>query len=816
MTKKLTLRVLGDTKDARKELAALEGGVGRFAGALGGVGGKKNVWGGMAIAMSGSGLLEQFGLIQQGFDAVSQSYDQLDRRAKHKINIGATMTGVGVGTSLAAGALDQLASPLEAAHAQLSQSIANVGENADSLKGPIAATEKHMQSLGFTFTDTEGALSKLTPALGSGEVAIKNMGLVSDIAARNHESLSAASDQVIKAFARSPQVLKTYGINLTDITGKGKAAVAAQKAHAKAQDELVKAQQRLSQLEARLGASGTAQDSKAASKRQANAAAVVSAQDQVAAAGQHLQEVEAKLRSGAVAPATAQAELLAAQNRLAAAQARLNAATARSVSVTGLSVSQQQELANAQQAVNEAQAKVASTGITATKTQGDLNKSQLTGQQVLDLLHKRTNGLAEAQSKTFGGDLRKWKADVIDFGATFGEHYAKPLTAIGPVLTLSGSLINSGFFGKIGRGAVSAAKGIGSLTSKAGQLLGLVSKTPSIAPEKKAGEKAAGETTAGGSGGGLGTAAEKLSAAAQQLSEAAMKLSGAATQESGAATALDGSATGLDGSSTAIEGSATGLDGAGTALEASATASDASAVALDGSATALDGSATALEAGGAMGGGGAGGGSRLAQGTLVLTAGITAYQGTNMLLHHTPLGSAVKSASTSVANFLGVGPQQTYDQNIGKGLVAGNNGEVSMLEQWAAAPASARFGQGKDISPSDAKKMLHNMGIKGYGAGGLVSARSGGTLALLAEAGQDEIVGTPHTIVQALEAALHLGGPGGRRGPDVAHYHDPEIHIAQMTVQANNPDDFMRSMRATIRRANFAGHGPAGIGLGSD
>jgi hypothetical protein len=645
MASGLRLRIVADDSAVLKSIAGIStklGGVTRGVAGMGSAG--KAGFGGLAAAMSASGLPDQFSSLTNLLGGASQGFDAL---GKKKINLGSMVTGAGVGIAALGGVGEALASPLEAAKAQLNQSISNAHQSAAAFAKPIGDQQKNMQSLGFTYTDTDSSLSKLVQGFGSTSKALQEEGLVADIAARNHTSLSASADIVVKAFAKSPMVLKQFGINTADITKTGKDAGKAQKDHGKAVDDLAKKQQAYSQLQQRLGASGTTTGASSAAdlaKKQlalsqlqqrlgaaagatgaASAAAVVSAQNAVAAAGTHLQDVHARVAAGTLTGASAAAQLTAAQDRVTTATARLDGAQAKAAQTgqltiaqqqeltnaqaavqaaqgktTGLTVAQSQELTNAQAAVQAAQTAVTTTGDQATKTQGDLNNANLTGQQILDMLAQKTHGLAKAQAATFGGTLRRYKADVEDFGATYGAKYGKVLIMSGPLLAASGTLIESGFFGKIGRG-------VGKMGGWVTKLLGFGGAA------EKVGTQAAGAAPGIE---GMGGAAEGASGKVAGVGAAA------ATAAPGIAGTGDAAATatpGVEGLGTAAATAAPGTEGLGTAAGTSApeverlggaAATATPEIAAEGAAadTAAAGE-TAMGAGGAKGVAGAGAGA---------------------------------------------------------------------------------------------------------------------------------------------------------------------------------------------------------------
>jgi hypothetical protein len=469
---------------------------------------------------------------------------------------------------------------------------------------------------------------------------------------------------------------------------------------------------------------------------------------------------------------------------VAAAQTRLTAAQGKSVDVTGLSVSQQQELANAHGAVADAQKKATLTGYVAATSAKDLNKTNLSGDQIRDMLRKKTQGLAAAQSQTFGGDLRKWKAQVIDFGATWGEKFAKPLIAIGPALAGVGALVETGFFGKIGRGVAGLTRGIGSVgrsVTGLGKTVTTTATTTTVGPGQ-APASAAGEQ-------GLQSAAGALERAAAGLQTAADTLSGAGKLESGAAGGLNASADQLDASARLESGAAGALDESAALLKTGA----AGAGAAGGGEAAAGGGAAAAARGGV-----GKGGDKAAAG--VAGAGVRTVAGSAIvggLLLGGDLNPAIKGSLGQAHSDLPYLLKQYSSKAklivaLKKDPTLGNRGDAGARNEGYA--------------------LLGLLGVhdkaKGYAAGGVVTARPGGVPVLAAEGGQDEIIGSAPTIVAALREAL--GGPGGRRGPDVAHYHGSPFSLHNVTIRAADLSDLVHQLQAEARRANFAGRGMPG------
>lgn len=450
------IKFLGDETALLRSIANVQGKMGSFTGQLAGMGTKGGgAFKGLAGSMAASGLLGQFGELQQMLSSVSGSLNQMGE--KGKTSAGKIVAGVGVGAAALGGIGLMASKPLQDANAQLKQSIENQGGSWDDFAGKIGSADKKMERLGHTNADTNAALSTLTQAFNDPEKALAQLNLTSDIAARNHTSLAEAAGTVIKVHAGSTRALKAFGINVKDTTDLGKAATTAQKEQTKAHETLTAAQLRQSNLQARLKASGGTSDA-------ANTKKIAAAQDALAKAGLHLQTVQASITGGHKKGASAAAELQAAQTGVTSASKKLDDAQAATTKTGKLSVAQQQELTKANKDVADAQAAVSKTDKTALATKGDLDKGTVTEAVALQMLTDKTHGLAAAQADTFGGKLRTIKADISDFAATTGAKYGGMLITAGPALAGIGGLMQTHIIEK-------SASAIGAVGRFGGSLL---------------------------------------------------------------------------------------------------------------------------------------------------------------------------------------------------------------------------------------------------------------------------------------------------------------------------------------------------------
>lgn len=125
---------------------------------------------------------------------------------------------LGAGLAVAAGAIAvesiHLADAFENAQSRLKNALKNTGNNWDTYKGQIDATNLKLEGFGYTNTETEGALAKLVRATGDVGKSTKDMGLAADIAAGQHMSLEAATGLLVKVEGgRYTSLSRTLGLS---------------------------------------------------------------------------------------------------------------------------------------------------------------------------------------------------------------------------------------------------------------------------------------------------------------------------------------------------------------------------------------------------------------------------------------------------------------------------------------------------------------------------------------------------------------------------------------------------------------------------
>lgn len=186
------------------------------------------------------------GTVGQILSTVGSDIDKLSSKAK---NLGTTLEVTG-GLALAAGlGLQELGSGEKKATDQLNASIKAAGELPEAYGSAIDKVVAKNENLGISSEDTKNALAKLIPAAGSTKDALKQMQLVSDLAAKSHISLASAATQVATILGGgSGRVLKQYGIQLQTLPNQVTATATAEKGLEKAQESLAASQTKLAQL----------------------------------------------------------------------------------------------------------------------------------------------------------------------------------------------------------------------------------------------------------------------------------------------------------------------------------------------------------------------------------------------------------------------------------------------------------------------------------------------------------------------------------------------------------------------------------------
>jgi hypothetical protein len=123
----------------------------------------------------------------------------------------------------------------ENAHVAMAQAVKNTGASLTPFQAQINATQKKMQSLGYSYADTDQGLTSLIQATGSTQKSLSLMGLTADVARVKQISLASAGVLVAKASEGQGRALKALGININTATGGARALITTQRSLASAQ-----------------------------------------------------------------------------------------------------------------------------------------------------------------------------------------------------------------------------------------------------------------------------------------------------------------------------------------------------------------------------------------------------------------------------------------------------------------------------------------------------------------------------------------------------------------------------------------------------
>ena len=160
------------------------------------------------------------------------------------------MVGVGGSAAVAGVALMNLGSgPVEAQN-QLDAAVQATGKGYDDFGNQVDSLVGKQTKYGNTDAEVKNSLQKLTTAYGDPKKALEQMGLVTDLAAAKHISLSDAATMVAKAHGGAGRIFKEFGLNVKDVTDLQKNKADADKNLITTSTNLEKAQKTLSDLEA--------------------------------------------------------------------------------------------------------------------------------------------------------------------------------------------------------------------------------------------------------------------------------------------------------------------------------------------------------------------------------------------------------------------------------------------------------------------------------------------------------------------------------------------------------------------------------------
>jgi hypothetical protein len=175
-------------------------------------------------------------------EVISKASEGLDILAEHGskgqklLAGGAAVAGIGT-------ALQMLGSAEQQATAQLKAAVDASGYSWEEYEADIEKAVKVQENYGHSAEDTKGALQKLTQATGDPKRALEQMGVVANLAAEKHTSLTDAASLMAKVLnGGGGKALKEYGVSVGALENPVKEI-------AKAQDHLTKTHEKLAEAQ---------------------------------------------------------------------------------------------------------------------------------------------------------------------------------------------------------------------------------------------------------------------------------------------------------------------------------------------------------------------------------------------------------------------------------------------------------------------------------------------------------------------------------------------------------------------------------------
>jgi hypothetical protein len=415
-TKALTISYGADAKGVQSALADIDKShantTSKFAALSGSFGMLKGGLGELAAGFGPMGeAAEKAG---SGIDHIKEKFSEMEGGAQKAgsvlVGAGAALTGIGALGVAIGEKQEQATKTLEVA-------VKNTGgtyeEYAKSIDKAVTAGEKNAHGA----ADTKEALAKLTTALGDTGKATDDMGLVDEVAAKKHISLSDAADVVLKIHQGAGKALKQFGIDAKAAGGAATELAAAQKADEAevkiAEAANVAAAAAQEKLVTKYGLTAAGAKELAAAHAAVNAAMASGDPNKVLTAESALENQTYKLSAGLKMNQSDTDLLAKTRYDLGQKTAPLEAADTR--------------LAKAQDAASKATA------------QGSFES------QVMAKIH----GTAAAQADTFGGRIAALKTHVTDLAGEFGAKLGPAITTAGPLIMGVGALMESNLIPQI-------------------------------------------------------------------------------------------------------------------------------------------------------------------------------------------------------------------------------------------------------------------------------------------------------------------------------------------------------------------------------
>jgi hypothetical protein len=175
-----------------------------------------SAWRGVASSLSGAfgGALDP---VMSQLSGLSDSLDSLHEKG---LSVGGAMVGIGAAGLAAGTGLQILGSKEQAASAQLSQAFDNVGASMSDYSDKIDGSVKSMAKFGYTGDQVKTSLAQLVTATKNPAQSLNLLQTAANLAALKHESLSTATEQLVKVVSgKGTKTLSDLGITMAK-TGK--------------------------------------------------------------------------------------------------------------------------------------------------------------------------------------------------------------------------------------------------------------------------------------------------------------------------------------------------------------------------------------------------------------------------------------------------------------------------------------------------------------------------------------------------------------------------------------------------------------------
>lgn len=147
-------------------------------------------------------------------EIVSKAGEGLEEFGEHGQSMGKKLAVAGAVTAGVGVALMSFGSGAKQSAQQLDAAINATGDSAEEFGKQIDQVKSKAEDFGHSGIDAENALNELVTKTGDVTQAFKYMGLVEDLAAQKHISLTAAAALVARALDGNTKLFKQYGINV--------------------------------------------------------------------------------------------------------------------------------------------------------------------------------------------------------------------------------------------------------------------------------------------------------------------------------------------------------------------------------------------------------------------------------------------------------------------------------------------------------------------------------------------------------------------------------------------------------------------------